>query len=114
MYYILLAWITLSTAALPPPNKCTANDVAVCMRTYMDTNADDMVDAAEWNQFSLYHECAPMIERVGGSWIVSQCDKNGNNMLDITDLTARGTCVSWGMWEHMCDLCTGCAAHLAK
>ena len=113
-FAVILVLGTAGRAALPPPHKCTAAQVDACMRQYMDSDYDGMIDATEWNRFSLYGGCAPLIERVSGSSIIQACDRNGNGKLDLYDLTARGTCVSWGMWEHICDLCTNCPLYLAQ
>lgn len=112
LFFILFA--TLAWSALPGPNKCNASEVETCMLLYMDTNNDTVISVSEWNDFSLYHPCRIAIQRIAGSYIIEECDRNGNGVLDAADLIHRKRCVPWGLWEDICDWCTTCAALMAN
>lgn len=96
-------------AALPP-HTCTDQQVADCITQYMDTNTDGAISAAEWNHFSLYHECAYIIPRVSGSTMIQECDADGDGVLTINDISHRRSCVAWAMQEDICMYCQQCAS----
>lgn len=109
-----LLFLFFSLVSSLPPHTCTDQNVADCLRLYMDTNHDGGISAAEWNNFTLYHECSHIIQRVPGSVMISSCDADGDGFLNISDISHRRTCVAWAMQEDICLYCNECALWLSS
>lgn len=107
MLRLVLLFLTCAWALLA--HTCTEQNVVDCLRTYMDTNNDGGITAAEWNNFTLYHDCSWIIPRIAGSAVLAECDADNDGVLNATDVSHRNSCLSWAMQEDICMYCQQCA-----
>jgi hypothetical protein len=108
---LVLALIALAYVGTITATECTDERVVSCLLTWIDTDHDGNLTAAEFNNYTLYEPCGSDPTHIVGEYIVAACDTNNDNKLSEVDYYAEMGCVRMTAFKNaICMKCDTCEA----